>query len=56
MHQRQQHDLSRLSTEIAELESETFEIADYAADNDMFVAVPACSCLPCSTSACSTVG
>jgi thiazolylpeptide-type bacteriocin precursor len=52
----QHTDLNRLASEIAELESETFEIADYADDNQMFLAIPACSCFPCSTSACSTVG
>jgi thiazolylpeptide-type bacteriocin precursor len=35
-------DLTRLSSEILQLESETFEVSDYAETNDLFL-VKACS-------------
>jgi thiazolylpeptide-type bacteriocin precursor len=45
--------LDFLTREIAQLESETFEIADYADANDLF-AVNACSTSSCSSTTSST--
>jgi thiazolylpeptide-type bacteriocin precursor len=45
--------LDSLTREISQLESETFEIADYAEANDLF-AVNACSTSSCSSTTSST--
>ncbi len=50
--------LTRLATEIAALEAETFEIADYAETKELYFMSDSCACVStCSTtSCCSTSG
>jgi hypothetical protein len=45
-------DLTRLASEILQLESETFEVSDYAETNDLFLASSTCSSTT-STTSCS---
>jgi hypothetical protein len=45
-------DLTRLSSEILQLESETFEVSDYAETNDLFLISSTCSSTT-STTSCS---
>ncbi len=47
------HKLDSLTREISQLESETFEIADYADANDLF-AISSCSTSSCSSTTSST--
>jgi len=49
----QRHELGSLAKEISQLESETFEIADYADANDLF-ALNSCSTSSCSSTTSST--
>ncbi len=44
------NELDRLATEILRLESETFEVSDYAETNDLFLA----SCSTCSSTTSTT--
>jgi hypothetical protein len=46
------NDLTRLASEILQLESETFEVSDYAETNDLFLASSTCSSTT-STTSCS---
>jgi thiazolylpeptide-type bacteriocin precursor len=46
-------DLARLSSEILQLESETFEVSDYAETNDLF-AIKSCSTSSTSSTTSST--
>jgi hypothetical protein len=48
----QNNELDRLATEILRLESETFEVSDYAETNDLFLASSTCSSTT-STTSCS---
>ena len=48
----QTHKLDRLAKEISQLESETFEVSDYAETNDLFLASSTCSSTT-STTSCS---
>jgi hypothetical protein len=45
-------DLARLSSEILQLESETFEVSDYAETNDLYIISSTCSSTT-STTSCS---
>jgi hypothetical protein len=45
-------DLTRLASEILQLESETFEVSDYAETNDLFLVSSTCSSTT-STTSCS---
>ncbi len=45
-------DLTRLSSEILQLESDTFEVSDYAETNDLFMISSTCSSTT-STTSCS---
>jgi thiazolylpeptide-type bacteriocin precursor len=60
-HSHERTELTRLAAEIATLEAETFQIADYAESTKLFVAgASCCSCSSCSCtsccSCCSTAG
>ncbi len=46
------HELTRLASEILQLESDTFEVSDYAENNDLFLASSTCSSTT-STTSCS---
>lgn len=47
------NDLTKLATEILQLESETFEVSDYAENNDLFLASSSTCSSTTSTTSCS---